>query len=94
MRTILWLRWRLTRNQWSKRGGALTVIVTTLAVVGALFVALGAGIGGSLIGAKALSEASPQSLLLIWDAAVCVFLILWMIGVLAEIQRSETIDLG
>src|SRR5690349_3329881 len=94
LRTILWLRWRLTRNQRAKRGGALTVIVTTLAVIGALFVALGAGIGGTLIGGKALSDASPQSLMLVWDVAVFAFLILWMIGVLAEIQRSETIDLG
>jgi hypothetical protein len=94
LRTIFWLRWRLTRNQWSKRGGALTAIVTTLAVLGAVVIALGAGVGGTLLGGAALSQASPRTLLLVWDAVIFSFLVLWLVGVVAEIQRSETIDLG
>ena len=94
LRTVLWLRWRLTRNQWSRRGGALTAALTILALVVALLVALGGGIGGAFAGALALSKASPQVMLVVWDVTVGVFLFLWMIGVLAEIQRSETIDLG
>ena len=50
--TILWLRWRLTRNQWSRHGtvtAMISVIVTTL------LVALGAAgvVGGFLAGAFA-----------------------------------------
>src|SRR5438093_1071852 len=33
LRTVLWLRWRLTRNQWSRRGGGLSAVLTMLAVV-------------------------------------------------------------
>jgi hypothetical protein len=35
LRTILWLRWRLSRNQWSRAGGlaaALTLIVVAIAL--------------------------------------------------------------
>jgi hypothetical protein len=31
--------------------------------------------------------------MLAWDALICAFLFLWLIGVMAEIQRSESIDL-
>jgi len=33
-------------------------------------------------------------MLLVWDVIIFIFLFLWMLGVVAEIQRSETIDLG
>ena len=32
LRTILWLRWRLSRNQWSRAGGL--AVVLTLIVIG------------------------------------------------------------
>jgi len=92
--TVLWLRWRLTRNQWSRRGGTLSAVLTIFAIVMALAIALGGGVGGALAGAIGLSKASPQIMLLVWDAVIGAFLFLWMIGVLTEIQRSETIDLG
>src|SRR6185295_18835140 len=94
LRTVLWLRWRLTRNQWSRRGGALSAVLTVLAVVAALGIALAGGFAGTMAGAAGLSKARPQVWLLVWDAIVLVFLFLWLIGVVAEIQRSESIDLS
>src|SRR5262249_49854926 len=35
-----------------------------------------------------------QVLLAVWDGFVVLFLIVWMIGLIAEIQRSESVDLG
>src|SRR5881394_3534509 len=94
MRTVLWLRWRLTWNQWSRRGGGLSAVLTLLAVVTGCVIALGGGIAGTIAGAVGLSKASPHVMLLVWDVIIFIFLFLWVIGVLAEIQRSETIDLG
>ncbi|HWN96440.1 MAG TPA: hypothetical protein VNT99_15530 [Methylomirabilota bacterium] len=92
LKTILWLRWRLTRNQWQRAGGfgaVLAVIVAVSAVVlgGATFV------GGLLGAALGLGEAKPEVVMGIWLAATLPFLIFWLIGLLAELQRSEAIDL-
>ncbi len=94
LRTVLWLRWRLTRNQWSRRGGGLSAVLTILAVVTGFVISLGGGVAGTIAGAVGLSKAPPQVMLLVWDVIIFIFLFLWMLGVLAEIQRSETIDLG
>ena len=93
LRTILWLRWRLTRNQWSRHGtvtAMISVIVTTL------LVATGAagGIGGFLLAASGKVGAAPLAMLGLWDVLIGAFLLFWLIGVLSEIQRSEAIDIG
>src|SRR5437667_6027025 len=94
LRTVLWIRWRLTRNQWSRRGGGLSAVLTLLAAVTGCAIALGGSVAGAIAGAVGLSEAPPRVMLLVWDVIIFIFLFLWMIGVFAEIQRSETIDLG
>ena len=40
LRAMLWLRWRLTRNQW-RRGGQLNAVITLILLV----IGLGAGRG-------------------------------------------------
>ena len=93
LRTMLWLRWRLTRNQWS-RGGQINAIITLLAVVVGLGLAVVGGIAGVLGGALGLSRVSPVVLMWIWDGLVGAFLFFWMIGIVSELQRSEIIDLS
>lgn len=92
LKTILWLRWRLTRNQWQRSGGlgaALAVIIS----VGALVLGGAAFLGGLLGAALGLGEAKPEVVMGIWLGATLVFLFFWVFGLLAELQRSETIDL-
>jgi ABC-2 type transport system permease protein len=93
LRTIIWLRWRLTRNQWS-RGGQLNAILILIIAVVVLALGFVSGIAGVLVGFFVLGEASPLRLLFIWDMFIGVFLFAWMIGLVSEIQRSETIDIG
>ena len=93
LRTVFWLRWRLIRNQWSRSGGVGPALAAIAAVAG-IMLGLAAGIGGVLGGVMGLAQASPRITLLVWDILACIFLFLWLLGVLAEIQRSETIDLG
>lgn len=89
---IFWLRWRLSRNQFAKGSGLQAVISIILAVllVGG---AAAAGIGGFLLGLLAMAKVPPAGMLALWDVAVFIFLILWLSGIVVEIQRSESIDL-
>ena len=92
LKTILWLRGRLMRNQWARSGGMGTVIAV-LVGLGA-FVLGGCCFVGALLGAAFnLSQVSPPVIMGIWFGVTVGFLLLWMLGLLSELQRSETIDL-
>ena len=93
LRTIVWLRGRLIRNQWS-RAGRLNAVLTIIAVWAGFVIAVAGGIGGMLLGAFALAKAQPTIMLLVWDLIVGAFLFFWMIGLISELQRSETIDIA
>jgi len=93
LRTILWLRWRLSRNQWS-RGGLLNAVVMMIMTVALSVLGIVSGIAGVLVGFLVFAEASPLKLLVVWDVLAGLFLFVWMIGLVSEIQRSETIDIG
>jgi len=92
LKTILWLRWRLTRNQWAKSGGLGAVIAGLIAAVG-LLVGIGGFAGAFAAGAYALGTALPGVIMFVWLALTGVFLFFWVIGLINELQRSETIDL-
>jgi ABC-2 type transport system permease protein len=93
LRTILWLRWRLTRNQWS-RGGTLNLVLTIIIMIIVLLIGAIGGIAGLLFGAFALDTYSSVRMLVMWDIITVTFLFFWVIGLVSEIQRSETIDIG
>jgi ABC-2 type transport system permease protein len=92
LKTIFWLRWRLMCNQ-SRRSGGLGVVIAALIGVGALLLA-GAGFTGALLlGVFGLAHVPPLAIMGVWAGVALVFLFFWMIGLLTELQRSETIDL-
>lgn len=93
LKAILWLRWRLTRNQFSK-GGSINATISLLVLGMIGFGAVGFGIGGLAGGVAAGKLAKPDTLLLILDGAMALFCFIWLIGLLTELQRSESIDLG
>ena len=92
LKTILWLRWRLTRNQWQRAGG-FGAVVAVIVAVGAMVLGGATFVGGLLGAALGLGEVKPEVVMWIWFGVTMVFLFLWLIGLLAELQRSETIDL-
>jgi ABC-2 type transport system permease protein len=92
VKTILWLRWQLTRNQWMRSGGLAAVLAV---LVGGAGILLGiscfvGGLAGAIFG---LRTASPLAVMFVWFGVTVAFLLFWMIGLLTELQRSETIDL-
>lgn len=93
LRTILWLRWRLSRNQWARAGG-LGAVLTLIVVALGLVAGAGGALAGLLAGGLALPKVPPTMLLAIWDAVIVVFLFFCMMSIVSEIQRSETIDIG
>ena len=91
-RAILWLRWRLTRNQLT-RGSGLGAVIAALAGVMVVLLAVGAGAGAILIGVFALKSASATELMFVWDGVIFFVLLFSFIAVLTELQRSESVDL-
>lgn len=88
LRAILWLRWRLSRNQFLRGGtlnAVLAVVITVLMALGACSAAVGGVAGGWAAGAKA----QPDIILIIFDAIIFVFMLFWGTGLMVEIQRSE-----
>ncbi|HEV7925945.1 MAG TPA: hypothetical protein VGR14_11345 [Verrucomicrobiae bacterium] len=92
LKTILWLRWRLAKNQWT-RGKGVGAVIAAIVAVGACVMGFVCGAASLLVGMYALREVKTVVLWEIWCGVTLGFLFFWMIGLLQEIQRSETIDL-
>jgi ABC-2 type transport system permease protein len=93
LRAFVWLRCRLLANGW-RRGGALNFAVTMIFASTALLASVPLFIGSFLAGYYALTKATPRHLLYIWDALVVGFVIAWCIGLLMELQRTESLSLS
>jgi ABC-2 type transport system permease protein len=92
LKTILWLRWRLMCNQWKRAGGLGAVFAVLIGIAACSLTVL--GFAGGFFGAfYGLRDATPMTIMFVWLVATVVFLFLWAIGLLTELQRSETIDL-
>jgi hypothetical protein len=92
LKTIFWLRWRLMRNQWARSGG-LGAVISVLVGFGALVAAVGFFVLALLGAVFGLRAAEPKVIMEIWMGVTAGFLFFWMIGLLTELQRSESIDL-
>ena len=91
-KTILWLRRHLTLNQFS-RSGAIGQILAVIIPVAAFLVGWCAFVVGLLAGWYGLGHASPMVISMVWLGVTGGFLLFWTLGLLTELQRSESIDL-
>ena len=91
LRAILWLRWRLTRNQWTRSQGLGAVVALAMgaaSVLGSL-----ATLGGGIATGWFLARGAPPPALPLVEVSLAIaFVFTWFIGVLVELQRSELID--
>lgn len=91
LKALLWLRWRLTRNQWAK-GNPLALVVLGLALIAGIGSMLLFTVGGFTAGYRLLEHLKPSPMLMAGDIFTAFFLFMWMLGLVNEIQRSEAID--
>ncbi|MBI3870563.1 MAG: hypothetical protein HY299_18705 [Verrucomicrobia bacterium] len=89
--TLLWLRWRLSRNQ-LRRGHTVNAVLSAIALVFGAVGILGAVVGGFFAGLHLMKLATPEGLLMGLDIFTGAFLFMWTLGALHELQRSEAID--
>jgi len=68
-------------------------VVAVIVTGGACVLGTASFIGALLGSVFGLGEASPRVVLGVWFGVTIGFLFLWIIGLLTELQRSETIDL-
>jgi hypothetical protein len=89
---FLWLRWRLRQNRRKRAASGSTIIETVFAAVAvfsaAAMFAVCFGVGFFL-----LSKTSAPVVMLVWDGAVAGFLLFWLIDLVSELQRSETLSM-
>ena len=86
LRGMLWLRWRLTRNQWRRSGqlGAAFTLIFLILALGAAAIGGGIGVVG---GAMGLSHATSATNLIVWDVLAVAFVLFWTIGLITELQK-------
>jgi hypothetical protein len=92
LRAFFWLRWRLLVHQ-LKRGGVVNFVFLAIVLAGAVLLAALLAVGSFLAGLLLLSRAEPPVFLYSLDAVVGVFLFLWILGVITDLQRSEALSL-
>lgn len=93
LRAMLWLRWRLVANHW-RRAGRLNALLMTVVVGGAVLLVIPLFLGCILLGPRLISHASPADLMLGCDTLILAFIFFWTIGLLSELQRTESLSLS
>ncbi len=93
LKAFVWLRWRLLYNQ-NRRAGVLNAVITSIAIAAAILGAIPLFIGSYLLGLYAIPKAQPAHLMYAWDAILGVFLFLWMVGLITELQRTDPLSLS
>lgn len=92
LRTILWLRWRLTMNQIRKESLVTRMFSIAVLVIGGLSV-FGSVSSIFSIGFWVFPSQPPWWLAYLWDAVAAVFLVSWIWNVVAELQQRESLSL-
>jgi ABC-2 type transport system permease protein len=91
-RAFLWLRWRLRINQIKRAGTANAVLLAILTVLGVIL-AFCSFFAAFALGVFVLADVSSLTLTLVWDGVAVVFLFVWMIALVTDLQRSEALSL-
>lgn len=93
LRAFVWLRWRLMANGW-RRGGQINFIVTAFFAACAVAAALPLFAGSLWLGMRVFANQTPEHLLFTWDVLVVAFTFIWSIGLITELQRTESLALS
>jgi hypothetical protein len=92
LRAFLWLRWRIRLNQ-LKRGGAVNAVIAGILLACAVLLGAGLFFVFFFIGLLALRDSSPVAVVYTWAGLVAAYLLVWLAGLTADLQRSEALSL-
>ncbi len=93
LRAFVWLRWRMTINQW-RRAGAFNAVLLTIITFILLLTVIPLFVGSLMLGLYLIPKAAPVHLMYAWDGMIVAFLFFWGIGLITELQRSEPLSLS
>lgn len=93
LKTISWLRWRLSVNQFRKIGKGHRWFSILILCAAVLFASLMAWVG-CFARMPFLDKAPPSTFLLIWAGIATTYLFTWSIGVLTDLQKKEPLTLN
>jgi ABC-2 type transport system permease protein len=91
-KAFLWLRWRLRANQFKKAGAVNAVIFAIFAGFCAL-ASVTLFVIGLMVGLFAFEEAPSYAHLFTWVGIMSALCFGWMIGLITDLQRSESLSL-
>ncbi|MCA9217247.1 MAG: hypothetical protein KDB27_29460, partial [Planctomycetales bacterium] len=92
LKTIVWIRWRVTVNKMRKAGAIGGLIASLMLVI--LFISMAVNFVSAVgLGIAFLPQASATTVFFIWGAIVALMLIFWSVGLMTELQRSEILSL-
>lgn len=89
---LLRLRYQLSRNQ-VRKAGKLNVVLAMIGLVCAAMCSITAFFVGTIGGAFWFSEASTNVILVTWNIVIALFLLIWLIGLMVELQQTELMSL-
>jgi ABC-2 type transport system permease protein len=91
-KAFIWLRWRTRVNLFRKGGELNAVLFWVVCAIGISSIvscfATGVGVGYYL-----LPRLEMSARLFLWDGLVIVFLFSWLVGLMTDLQRSESLSL-
>ncbi|WP_435017194.1 ABC transporter permease [Tundrisphaera sp. TA3] len=93
LRAFVWLRWRILYNT-ARKAGAVSAALMVVIVVGLVATAIPNLIGTFALGAYLIPKATPDQLMFAWDGLILAFLLFWTIGLLTDLQRSDSLSLS
>lgn len=89
---MIWVRWRILANRMSRRGKMNSVLFALLLLLGAVL-SVGVFFATLLIGLEELPEADPMEVWGVWVGLAVAFLLFWMIGLMTELSRSDSLSI-
>jgi ABC-2 type transport system permease protein len=88
---MLWMRYRILVNRF-KKSGKLSKFFVALLLIASVAVGIGGFVAALLLGLAELEGAEAKHILWIWLVLAVAFLFFWMIGLMAELQRSDSMS--
>jgi hypothetical protein len=91
VRAILWVRWRLLLRRTLRAGKLSNTVCAILVVLGAL-ACLGSGLLSLVLGYEILHEGRSFHALMVWGVLTGLFLLFWLLGLVMDLQRAESMS--